>query len=76
MFSQPIEIKGSFERCSAELWLVWRGETPLVLAEIPTIISPPGNDSKEDAPAPAPIPHRAYRKARQLLRDVLRAKVT
>jgi Methyltransferase domain len=76
MFSQPIEIKGSFERCSAELWLVWRGETPLVLAEIPTIISPPGNDSKEDAPAAAPIPHRAYRKARQLLRDVLRQKVT
>ena len=76
MFSQPIEIKGSFERCSAELWLVWRGETPLVLAEIPTIISPPGNDSKEGAPATAPIPHRAYRKARQLLRDVLRQKVT
>jgi hypothetical protein len=74
MFSQPIEIKGSFERCSAELWLVWRGETPLVLAEIPTIILPPGNYSKEGAPAS--IPRRAYRKARRLLRDVLREKAT
>jgi Methyltransferase domain len=74
MFSQPIEIKGSFERCSAELWLVWRGETPLVLAEIPTIISPPGNYSQEGAPAS--IPRRAYRKARRLLRDVLRQEVT
>jgi hypothetical protein len=74
MFDQPIEIKGSFERCSAEPWLVWRGETPLVLAEIPTIISPPGNYSKEGAPAS--IPRRAYRKARRLLRDVLREKVT
>ncbi len=74
MFPQPIEIKGSFERCSAEPWLVWRGETPLVLAEIPTIISPPGSYSKEGVPAS--IPRRAYRKAHRLLLDVFREKVT
>jgi hypothetical protein len=74
MFPEPLVIKGSFIRCSAEPWLVWSGETPLVLAEIPTIISPRGNYSKEGAPAS--IPRRAYRKARQLLRDVLRQEVT
>jgi hypothetical protein len=74
MFSQPIEIKGSFVRCSAEPWLVWRGEAPLVLAEIPTIIPPPGNSSQEDAPAT--IARRAYRKTRRLLHDVLRHKAT
>jgi predicted O-methyltransferase YrrM len=39
MFAQPIEIKGTFERCSAEPWLVWRGETPLTLSQVPTLIS-------------------------------------
>jgi predicted O-methyltransferase YrrM len=39
MFPKPLEIKGSFERCSAEPWLVWSGETPLTLSQIPTIIS-------------------------------------
>jgi hypothetical protein len=39
MFPRPLVIKGSFERCSAEPWLVWSGPTPLVLAESPTIIS-------------------------------------
>ena len=39
MFPEPLEIKGSFERCSAEPWLVWSGETPLSLSRIPTIIS-------------------------------------
>jgi hypothetical protein len=39
MFPEPLVIKGSLERCSAEPWLVWSGQTPLVLAEIPTIIS-------------------------------------
>ncbi len=38
-FPQPLKIKGSFDHCSAEPWLVWSGQTPLVLAEIPTIIS-------------------------------------
>jgi predicted O-methyltransferase YrrM len=39
MFPEPLVVKGSFLRCSAEPWLVWSGQTPLVLAEIPTIIS-------------------------------------
>jgi hypothetical protein len=39
MFPQPLVIKGPFERCTAEPWLVWSGQTPLILAEIPTIIS-------------------------------------
>jgi predicted O-methyltransferase YrrM len=39
MFPKPLVIKGPFERCTAEPWLVWSGQTPLVLAEIPTIIS-------------------------------------
>jgi hypothetical protein len=39
MFPKPLVIEGSFERCSAEPWLVWSGQTPLVLAESPTIIS-------------------------------------
>ena len=39
MFPEPLVIKGSFERCSAEPWLVWSGETPLTLSRIPTIIS-------------------------------------
>jgi predicted O-methyltransferase YrrM len=39
MFPKPLEIKGSFERCSAEPWLVWSGETPLTLSQIPAIIS-------------------------------------
>jgi hypothetical protein len=39
IFPHPLEIKGSFERCSAESWLVWSGQTPLVLAKIPAIIS-------------------------------------
>jgi predicted O-methyltransferase YrrM len=38
MFPKPLEIEGSFERCSAELWLVWVGETPLSLSQVPTII--------------------------------------
>jgi predicted O-methyltransferase YrrM len=38
MFPEPLVIKGSFENCSAEPWLVWSGQTPLVLAEIPRII--------------------------------------
>jgi Methyltransferase domain len=52
VLSQPIEIKGSFERCSAEPWLVWQGETPLVLAEIPTIISPRPPILTSKAPRP------------------------
>src|SRR4029077_20940267 len=39
MFGQPIEIEGSFVRCSAEPWLVWRGATPLTLSQVPTLIS-------------------------------------
>jgi hypothetical protein len=39
MFPKPLEIKGRFERCSAEPWLVWSGATPLTLSQIPTIIS-------------------------------------
>jgi predicted O-methyltransferase YrrM len=39
MFSEPLVIIGSFERCSAEPWLVWSGATPLTLSQIPTIIS-------------------------------------
>jgi cephalosporin hydroxylase len=39
MFAQPLMIKGSFERCSAELGLAWSGQTPLIIAEIPTLIS-------------------------------------
>src|SRR4029077_14099246 len=39
MFGQPIEIAGSFVRCSAEPWLVWRGATPLSLSQVPTLIS-------------------------------------
>ena len=39
LFAEPLEIKGTFEHCSAEPWLVWSGQTPLVLAEIPAIIS-------------------------------------
>src|SRR5580693_3764770 len=27
MFREPLVIKGSFERCSAEPWLVWSGQT-------------------------------------------------
>jgi hypothetical protein len=73
MFPEPLVINGSFEHCSAEPWLAWRGETPLVLAEIPTIIPPPGNYSQEAAPAS--IQRRAYRKTRRFLRDVLRQKV-
>jgi len=38
MFPEPLKIKGSFERCSAEPWLVWTGETPLTLSQIPTLI--------------------------------------
>jgi hypothetical protein len=38
MFPEPLVIKGSFVRCSAEPWLVWSGESPLVLAEIPAVI--------------------------------------
>jgi hypothetical protein len=39
IFPKPLEIKGSFEHCTAEPWLVWRGQTRLVLVEIPAIIS-------------------------------------
>jgi predicted O-methyltransferase YrrM len=39
MFAKPLKIEGSFVRCTAEPWLVWSGPTPLVLADIPTIIS-------------------------------------
>jgi predicted O-methyltransferase YrrM len=39
LFAKPLKIEGSFVRCTAEPWLVWSGQTPLVLAEIPTIIS-------------------------------------
>jgi hypothetical protein len=39
MFPKPLVIQGSFVRCSAEPWLVWSGETPLTLSQIPTIIS-------------------------------------
>jgi predicted O-methyltransferase YrrM len=39
MFREPLVIKGSFERCSAEPWLVWSGQTPLTLSQIPAIIS-------------------------------------
>jgi hypothetical protein len=39
LFAKPLKIEGSFVRCTAEPWLVWGGEAPLVLSEIPTIIS-------------------------------------
>jgi predicted O-methyltransferase YrrM len=39
LFAEPLKIEGSFARCTAEPWLVWSGQTPLVLTEIPTIIS-------------------------------------
>jgi predicted O-methyltransferase YrrM len=39
MFPDPLEIKGSFVGCSAEPWLVWRGETSLILSKIPEIIA-------------------------------------
>lgn len=39
LFAKPLKIEGSFVRCTAEPWLVWSGQTPLVLAEIPAIIS-------------------------------------
>jgi hypothetical protein len=39
LFAKPLRIEGSFVRCTAEPWLVWSGRAPLVLAEIPTIIS-------------------------------------
>jgi predicted O-methyltransferase YrrM len=39
MFAKPLVIKGPFEHCTAEPWLVWSGQTPLILAEIPIIIS-------------------------------------
>jgi predicted O-methyltransferase YrrM len=39
MFPQSLVIKGQFDRCTAEPWLVWSGQTPLILAEIPTILS-------------------------------------
>jgi predicted O-methyltransferase YrrM len=39
MFPEPLVIKGPFERCTAEPWLVWSGESLLILTEIPTIIS-------------------------------------
>jgi hypothetical protein len=38
-FPESLVIKGSFEHCTAEPWLVWSGETPLTLSQIPTIIS-------------------------------------
>ena len=38
-FPQPLKINGSFGHCSVEPWLVWTGQAPLLLAEIPTIIS-------------------------------------
>ena len=38
VFSQPLQIEGSFVRCCAEPWLVWIGETPLQLATPPTLI--------------------------------------
>jgi predicted O-methyltransferase YrrM len=72
LFAKPLKIEGSFVRCTAEPWLVWSGETPLVIAEIPTIVSPPGSHPKEGAPAA--IVRRAYRKTRRLLHDVLRKK--
>ena len=33
LFAKPLRIEGSFARCTAEPWLVWRGAAPLVLAE-------------------------------------------
>jgi hypothetical protein len=39
LFAKPLKIEGSFVRCTAEPWLVWSGQTPLVLADIPAIIS-------------------------------------
>jgi hypothetical protein len=39
MFPEPLVIKGSFLRCSADASLVWSGESPLTLSQIPTIIS-------------------------------------
>ena len=39
MFPEPIVIKGTFSRCSAEPWLVCSGHAPLTLSQMPTIIS-------------------------------------
>ena len=39
MFPEPLVIKGTFSRCSAEPWLVWSGHAPLTLSQMPTIIS-------------------------------------
>src|SRR5580704_17756918 len=38
-FPQPLKIEGTFGHCTVEPWLVWSGQTPLLLAEIPAIIS-------------------------------------
>jgi predicted O-methyltransferase YrrM len=38
LFPQPLGIRGSFLRCSAEPWLVWTGEVPLRLAAIPALL--------------------------------------
>ena len=39
LFSHPLAVAGSFLHYTVEPWLVWTGETPLVLSQIPTIIS-------------------------------------
>jgi len=38
MFPEPLVIEGSFSHCSAEPWLVWSGQVPLTLSQIPMII--------------------------------------
>ena len=39
LFSRPLAVTGSFLRYTVEPWLVWNGETPLTLSQIPAIIS-------------------------------------
>ena len=39
LFSRPLAVTGSFLHYTVEPWLVWTGETPLVLSQIPTVIS-------------------------------------
>src|ERR1700730_1648398 len=73
MFSQPIEITGSFEHCTVEPWLVWSGATPLVLTEIPTIISPPRSPYKGGAAVAINV-RGALRRTRRILRHALRGE--
>ncbi len=74
MFPKPLVIEGPFERCTAEPWLVWSGQTPLVLAEAPAIISPPCNPRTGDTAVAINV-RGALRRARRILRHALRGEL-